>query len=271
MIATDENTININPKPSILANKKLFASLHHEHRKPERTLLLGWNWRAAAVINHLDFYTPAKSALTVAAGADDAADIIKEKCSKPKNLKVTFIPGDTTNRRFLDSLKIESYTHVILLCYSDSLDHQQADAKTLITLLHLRDIREKSGKEFSIVSEMLDIRNRNLAEVTKVNDFIVSDKLISLLLAQISEDKRLSSVFQDLFGPTGSEIYIRPVSDYVKIGVPVDFHTVTAAAAAMGETAIGYQPAGGMVVLNPLKTETLTFGVGDRLIVLAEG
>ena len=48
-----------------------------------------------------------------------------------------------------------------------------------MTLLHLRDMSEKSGKEFAIVSEMLDLRNRQLAEVTRADDFIVSDHLVS--------------------------------------------------------------------------------------------
>jgi hypothetical protein len=35
---------------------------------------------------------------------------------------------------------------------------------------------------FSIVSEMLDLRNRELMESAKVDDFIVSDHLVSLML-----------------------------------------------------------------------------------------
>ena len=58
---------------------------------------------------------------------------------------------------------------------------QEADAKTLICLLHLRDISNKTGKSLSIVSEMLDNKNRVLAEVTKADDYIVSDRLISLI------------------------------------------------------------------------------------------
>ena len=48
------------------------------------------------------------------------------------------------------------------------------DAKTLVTLLHLRDMAQKDETPFSIVSEMLDLRNRELAEATQVDDFIVS-------------------------------------------------------------------------------------------------
>ena len=50
---------------------------------------------------------------------------------------------------------------------------------------------------------MLDLRNRELAEVTQADDFIVSDQLISLMLAQVAENKHLNAVFADLFDPRG--------------------------------------------------------------------
>ena len=69
---------------------------------------------------------------------------------------------------------------MIVLVLDDLLDAQRADGKTLVTLLHLRDIAAKPAERFSIVSEMLDVRNRDLAEVTRADDFIVSDRLVSL-------------------------------------------------------------------------------------------
>lgn len=58
---------------------------------------------------------------------------------------------------------------------------------------------------FSIVSEMLDLRNRELAAVTNVDDFIVSGYLISLMTSQLSENAELQGVFNDLFDAEGSE------------------------------------------------------------------
>ena len=92
---------------------------------------------------------------------------------------------------------------MIVLCYSDILSTQRADARTLVTLLHLRDMVDRSGVPFTITSEMLDDRNRELAEVTKVDDVIVSDKLISLLVTQISENHHLTAVFDELFSRKG--------------------------------------------------------------------
>jgi hypothetical protein len=194
-----------------------------------------------------------------------------------KKQKVTFHPGDTTNRALLEELKAADYDHIIVLSYA-GLDVQAADSKTLVTLLHLRDIAEKDATPFSIVSEMLDLRNRELAEVAHVDDFIVSDHLVSLMMTQLSETADLFPVFTDIFDPEGSEIYLKPACDYVEIGKPLNFYTVTEAARRLGHVAIGYRlvsEAGEAaksygVHTNPKKSLQVTFTPEDKIIVLAE-
>lgn len=167
---------------------------------------------------------------------------------------------------------------IVTMGYSDKLDAQQADARTLVTLLHLRDIANRAGQPFSIVSEMLDSRNRDLAEVTRADDFIVSDKLISLLMSQIAENRELKAVFDDLFDPDGSELYLKDAGDYVALGKPVNFYTVIEAARCRGEVAIGYRRRAEAqdaaksygVHVNPAKSQPIMFAEGDRVIVLAE-
>ena len=147
-----------------------------------------------------------------------------------------------------------------------------------MTLLHLRDIADRTGAGFSIVSELLDDRNRELAEVARVDDMIVSDRLISLMLAQISENKHLKEVFSDLFAAEGSEVYLKPLGDYVAPGGEVSFATISEAALRRGEVAIGYRKAADAgdsskafgVRVNPPKSTTLIPAPGDRAIVLAE-
>jgi hypothetical protein len=125
---------------------------------------------------------------------------------------------------------------------------------------------------------MLDVRNRELAEVTGADDFIVSDHLASLMMCQVSENRDLSGVFEDLISPEGSELYLKPATDYVKPGVPLDFYTVVEAARRRGEVAVGYRlesetgdpEASYGVHLNPEKSLRLAFTAQDRLIVLAE-
>ncbi|HEX8220515.1 MAG TPA: NAD-binding protein [Chloroflexia bacterium] len=245
--------------------------------QPEHVLILGWNRRGTAIITELDHYVMPGSTAAVVADTPTCVEEVSQRAATLSNLTVTCTEGDTTDRQVLDDLDVQKYSHVIVLCYDD-MDAQRADARTLITLLHLRDIESKLGESFSIVSEMLDDRNRKLAEVTQADDFIVSDKLISLMLSQISENKDLGEVFADLFNADGSEIYLKPAADYVSTGQPLNFYTVLESARRRGEIAMGYRimsksgdaSAGYGVKLNPDKAETITFSPADRIVVLAE-
>ena len=277
VVAADDDTTKLSAQPAGI-QEHLICEGRRSVAQPERTLVLGWNWRAPLVVRELDAYVAPGSSVTVVADEAEAEAVLSRDCCGLTNQAIEFVAGDTTNRRTLDSLDVSSYSHIVVLSYSDCLDVQAADARTLITLLHLRDIAERTGRRFSIVSEMLDIRNRNLAEVTHADDFIVSDKLVSLMLSQVSENKALNAVFADLFDPEGSEIYIKPVEDYVRLGEPMTFYTLVAAAARRGEVAFGYrldelsdnaEKAYG-VVINPKKSALVTFAAEDRVIVLAE-
>ncbi len=245
--------------------------------KPEKCLILGWNRSGTTIVHELDNYVPKGSQVTVVADVYNIEKQVIAQGGKLKNQKLVVLEGETTDRDLLDSLKVQDYDHVIVLAYN-TLEPQEADAKTLVTLLHLRDMAEKDETPFSIVSEMLDLRNRELAEATKVDDFIVSEHLVSLMMSQISENAELFDVFTDIFDPEGSEIYLKPVSDYVVLGEPVNFYTVVEAAKRREETTLGYRleseadNAGKSygVHTNPKKSAQVIFTAADKLIVIAE-
>lgn len=245
--------------------------------QPERMLILGWNRRVPLMLRELDEYLAPGSETVVVADRNDAAGVIERLSGTLRKHRVSFVNASTTDRGTLHELGVPEFDHVIVVAYLDDLDIQEADARTLITLLHLREIAEHNGRSFSIVSEMLDMRNRELAEITHADDFIVDIKLVSMMLSQISENRELSAVFADLFDAEGTEIYLKPVEDYVATGRPVDFYTVTASATSRGESAIGYRckanasnsEKGYGVVLNPDKEAKVAFEPGDTVIVVA--
>jgi len=159
------------------------------------------------------------------------------------------------------------------------LNIQERDAKTLLTLLHLRKIIEMRNikKEISIVSEMSDDRNRRLAESLKPCDFIISDNIISTMMAQLSETKELKSVFDDLLNSSGCEIYLRPVTNYINPNIQVNFNTIIESAKRKEEIAIGYRKLAEVdkpnhygVYINPIKSEKVKYENDDKIIVISE-
>lgn len=278
-ITKDDDTLVIKANAAISINEEaIVKEQKEEDKKPERTLLLGWNKRALLIIRELNNYVASGSTLKIACHYCDPKDEIQSVKESFNNMSITYANTDISDRRSIEALEIESYDHVILLSYEDQLDIQEADAQTLITLLHLREISERKGFDNNIVSQMLDARNRDLAVVTKADDFIVSDKLISLMLSQISENKALDPVFQILFDADGSEIYLKPIADYIKTGIPVNFYTLLEAAKRKNQVAIGYRifskkddpEAAYGITINPVKSESIVYQPDDRIVVISE-
>jgi Trk K+ transport system NAD-binding subunit len=246
-------------------------------RSPERILVLGWNEGAPSIVAQFDEFLLAGSELVMVSDEDAAQECVERRCGELRNTRLECRRGTTTDRATLEAIAVEDFDHVIVLT-EQNVDAQRADARTLVTLLELRDIADKRGASFTIVSEMIDERNRQLAEVTRVDDVIVSDKIISLMLTQISETRELAQVFDELFAAEGSEIYLRHARDYVPPGRETSYATVVEAALRKGECAIGYREADASedperdfgVRINPPKAQRVTLGDDDRVIVLAE-
>jgi voltage-gated potassium channel Kch len=270
VIAEDDDTIVL-AEPGV-PDLGVVSDSTVEPDRPESTLVLGHNEGLQLMLTELDGYSTPRSRVSI------VADVEEPGFDGIVNLDVTFQRGDPTSRAVLDGLYVHEFDHIIVLAAKETLPAQRADAKTLITLLHLRDIAVKKGADLNVVSEMIDDRNRELAEVTQADDFIVSDQLISLMLSQLSENKRLTDVFDELFSSSGAEIYLRPSHLYVPEGVEADFYTVLEAARRRGETAIGYRIEADSrsseraygVTVNPTKSVKRAFGPGDKVIVLSE-
>jgi ion channel POLLUX/CASTOR len=282
-ISADDDTVVISEKTEkyVMENAIALSPLKEildSHKNQDKVLILGFNENAETIIRELDNYVAEGSLVTLSAEFKGNKADLEEKCSKDlKNINLECFESDINDRVVLDGLAEKGYSHIVILSYHD-LEIQKADAKTLITLLHLRDISRKKNISFSLISEMQDIKNRALAEIAQVNDFIVSNRLLSLLMAQISENKLLNLVFTDLFDAEGSEIYLKEAAKYVNIPEPVNFYTVVEAAARHGEVAIGYKllkkeknaEENYGIHVNPVKSEIINFSSGDSIIVIAQ-
>ncbi|UUU38865.1 CASTOR/POLLUX-related putative ion channel [Streptomyces sp. NBC_00162] len=256
--------------------------------RAERLLLLGWNRRAPYIVDQLDQYVSPGSVLDVV--ALDEGDGGGCTAATRRRLEVAFHGGDITDPRVLAKLDVPSYDSVIVIGEADPVatattvsapptdtEESLADNRTLVTLLHLRAIAEAAQRELILTTEMSDDGNRLLAPAREGADFIVSGRLISVLMTQISESRYLADVFEELFDAEGSEFHLKPAADYVRAGHEVSFGTLVESARRRRECAVGYRlraqtatgPAYGLRI-NPDKRERVRLCEGDWLIVLAE-
>lgn len=240
---------------------------YHENEKTD-LLILGHNHFLEDIINEIDNYAKKDSVITIA-GNETEKIITAEKF---KNIKVEIIETNIYSRSNLEEI-INSETKDILLLSDLTCDNDEADSKTLLLLIHLRDIANKSGRTFNITSEMCTVSNQKLAKVTNVNDFVVGSTITNLIIAQVSENRELADLFEDLLDEEGSELYMKKAISYVKEDVQTDFYALTQIAKNRGEIVIGYKKSIDgeiLIVTNPEKLKKVSFSADDYLIVIAE-
>jgi Trk K+ transport system NAD-binding subunit len=267
VVAEDAGKLSIGNKASV--QEKSIVTKDYNSHKVESTIILGSNSGLDVLVSELDKDSAPGSKIVVVTPYLEAFNF------ETKNIDIALVVGDPTKKRVLEAVDVESFDHIIIVACRDTNDVQHADAITLHTLLQVRAMTDnKLG--LNIVSEILDDHNRKLAESARADDFIVSDKIVSHVISQISVNKHLSSVFNALFSAGGKRIAMVPAENFVKTGEPVTFDTLVASTAMAGKSAIGYRldsdknEAGSLhgVRLNPKRRDPVTFYPGDTLIVV---
>jgi hypothetical protein len=265
-LLNDDSIIDEN----LIVNKKSYL-------EPEKILIINSNRLTSLIITKLDKYVIDGSSIDLFNHNNEQLEKEKMNINNLENASINFMSGDPTVYNELEKINLMQYDHIVVL--SDFINHgaMNADARNLITLLHARDILRKSDRKITIVSQMMDERNRAVADQARADDFIISEKLISQYMAQISENQFLFPLFNELFTNEGAEIYFNNIKDYVKIGVKTNFYTLVKAASLRNESAIGYRKsalhydAGENygVKMNPDKDEEILIDSDDQLIIIA--
>jgi hypothetical protein len=244
------------------------ASPSMDIQPPARVLIIGWSEFAPKILRELDeFLTPGSYVeVTVDPNLADLGPLDRLAL---ENAELHVHRTSAGPEHLLELGPGEPFDQIVVLGYRDGLDAEDADARTLLTLLTLRKMWPDSGPiTVRIIAELLDQANLALATTTGVDDFIVSNALTSLMIAQLSERAELQAVFEDLFDPEGAVVELQPAPWYAPTE-PVVFASIVAAAAERGNSALGYRTgADGRVVINPPKSEVVHLGPDDQVLII---
>ncbi|NQW73209.1 MAG: hypothetical protein HQ453_10795, partial [Actinobacteria bacterium] len=245
----------------------------------ERTLIVGWSPVANLVVKEIENHVASGSELLVLIDPDnhDAAVVQSELDAVGLTRQTVSIKiGSTISKPVIaEVLGGDPFDHVMILCERSEFDLDEADARVLLTLMHVRALAPESSS--NVIAELADPNDVELGRQGDSSEFIVSMQLISLLLAQLSESPHLSGVFADLFDGSGAAVSMHPVERYVPLGES-DFDSVIASARNWGVVAIGYRAGGsgaesgtlsGGIRINPPKSEKVEFHAGDVVVVIA--
>lgn len=283
ILAEDNDTIEYQTKP-IAQPEKLSIIKRKANKKAERILIIGWSAKIKTIVLEYSDYVLENSVIDIiprkqSKGIQENLDMLQKHVS---NIKLNLMKVNPNSEKDLRTLSLECYDNIILLSPNvGDGEEERADAETILQLLLIRNSLRHIGKDVSnikVITEILDSNNLELVSRAGVNDFIISNRFVSMLMAQISESKDIKRVYDDLFSEDGSEIYLKPVSLYFDtFPMKLTFASIMHAAQQRGETCIGvklkedepYMDRNFGVTLNPNKNQEYTINGQDAFIVVS--
>jgi len=219
---------------------------------PEKILLLGWRRDFEDLVLELDKWVPPNSKLTffntksVERMKKEFANAELDFSRDFRNISadVEFISGDPCNGLQLERLgpkmydddwedrlmgptgntyRLEQYDLVLNLCEEDKQGSGDlnADSRVMVSMLIMRYIETSrrvkaggSGNKKTMVAEILDPRTSRLMALTECAP-VVGNELVAMMLAQVSEDRDIGYVLEDLFSEEGMEMHLKDIRLFV--------------------------------------------------------
>ena len=274
LIAMDDGISNVSNKMAKYAKDMI----KHDHKilssPKQRILILRYGPRLNFLLEEFDEYLAKGSEIIVAAKHEYNHEFSTLINKEYKNISVKTVLEDIYVKDKLNNLlALEPDSVLVLNGYHD--DSEKDDSKSLLVLLQLRSLSDEYGYNFNITSEIREVRNKKISEITHVRNFVVSSNIISLMVTKISQTRELNQIYNEILSKEGSEIYMWPAEHYVELNCPINGYTASMAAASKHQVFLGYRHSDVktgeyQVFLNPCKSEDVVFNKDDYFIVLAE-
>jgi len=281
-LAEDDSTISFRREPVIRPHRPRPAG-GRLPLSPERYLIVGHTPALPMVLTELSRYVLAGSTVDImpCRGQRLEEGRLHQLGESIQGVEVGCIALNPLDPDTWQQVAPASYHSIILLSECNPAKKpDQSDSETILVLLLIRRAMGAApASGTTIVTELADSANQPLATSAGVYDFVISSRLVSMLLAQVAEQPGMHRVFADLFDEEGSEIYLKPASLYVEdLPSELTFADLMLAAQARKEVCLGVRIAADEgradrnfgIWLAPPKVERLTLTAGDRLVVLAE-
>jgi len=213
---------------------------------PEKILLCGWRRDFDDLIMELDKWVPPNSSLTLfntKSVDDQKRDLDRAGCdiNNLTNIStVELVSGDPCSGNQLERLgpkaneddlpdritdasyRVEQYNQVLTLSEESKSAGLSADSRVMVSMLVMRHIEATrsmkqglEGIQKILVAEILDPRTLDLMSLTKASDSVVGNQLVAMILAQISEDRDIGYVMEDLFSEEGCEMHLKDIRLFV--------------------------------------------------------
>ncbi len=249
----------------------------------EQQLIIGWSRKASAIVDEYSKYLIKGSGIDVIVKkiSNEMKDEFNEIQSHHKGIKLAITETDIQDPSVISALMPEKYDNVIILT-GDGGNAELRDSETISNLVGFRHYFKSLSNEnikTQLITEVADSENIEVIQEAGVKDFLISNQFVSKMYAQISESPDVLKIYNDLFSPDGSEVYIKPASLYISsLPEKIKFGEICAAAIKRSETCFGIRIAAEEsrtdlnygIYINPPKDKVFSLTKEDSLITLAD-
>ena len=247
--------------------------------EPEKILFCGWRRDIRDMMLHLDSMLAPGSELHMLneKPADDEKrrQLLLDDGFNPdelQNMSLVHWYGNSAVKRHLEEVPLDEYSVVMILAdESRENDMMHSDSHSLSSLLLIRDLQEvkrakkrkklmggsskfadrlqkwTKAKELkcAVVCEILDSRTQETIsgneKVALSSDFVQSNKMISQILAMVSEDRNVKHILSQLLGPHGANVMVRSSRMFCQAHEELSFMQLQKRALRLDKILLGYQ------------------------------
>ena len=313
VLAEDNDSYEVNDGNYKIEGIGKAPQIKEEAKKVERIMFCGWRRDMADMIMQLDEYVEEGSELWLfnMVPAKQRATLLQDKGNKEDlnlaNLKICNVVGNPVIRRDLTNIKavdndgkptghtitLDKFDSILILADAVAIDNganmMSCDSRSLSSLLIIQDIQKKlydimkeknpnAKVPCDPISEILDSRTKSLLSVANCKGYIMSNQIISSVIAQVSEEKDINTVLREILTAEGSETYLRPVSRFIDCEKEseMSFWDIALRARQLREVAVGYKPeemsfkeASELIINPPDKAEKRKWAAGDTIVTFS--
>ncbi len=229
------------------------------------------------MLDLLERYSEKGAEVTVAGSLPEVVGLRLLSEMEFTNCRVSYINRDRTDPDMVKALHLENFDTIMVISGKGAvMSDEEVDSECIVTLLIIKHLREEFIEDrgfeawnTTVVSEIRNPRNRKLASAAGIDDFVVSNEVCSMVMAQLVIQPGLSKVYAEIFDPSGCEIQLRNALNYE----PGKFCEIVEQGFARNEIVLGWLTgtrSNVEVLLNPKKDAIVPVGVDTKMVVIAE-
>ena len=289
IFAEDDSTIKYFDKPVFSPTINSIPKADLDVRT-QRVALLNWTPKTKIIVEKLCSYLTKYSEIEVFSSSlsNEIKNTKKALADRYPDIKINFQNIDFNELKELENIDPQSFDSILILSPGGATI-EEMDAYVISLLIRIRqiliakiDTKPKSSKWPKLITEVMDSENIDIILNSGVEDFMVSNQFVSQIMAQVSEEPLALDVYDDLFRADGSEIYIKPASNYFDFSetdsISIQYGECMQAAQLRNEIILGLQFYEEQknkenmfgIKLIPDKSEVFTISSKDGFVSLAQ-